>query len=252
MTFQPTIPRGPVSAMFSSPGPIYSLPPLIGYNKHDTRSTYIKAPAYQIGKRTEFTHNTLSPGPKYNFQKQPVYRDGKVSLAHAYIFGRAKDVKPFDGPGPSTYYVNSGIACSYPAPPKYTFGRNLDENITEQTPAANAYTLPPVLCKTYESNKLQPPVYSINSSARDKNLGYTQTPGPNSYKTVDTSLYLNKPPAYSILKRIEPLTSNTTIPGPAAHYEELQWMQPKKKAAAYSFGTRHSPYVAPVFTEFDE
>ncbi|CAI9718869.1 Hypothetical predicted protein [Octopus vulgaris] len=252
MTFQPTIPRGPVSAMFSSPGPIYSLPPLVGYDKHDTRSTYLKAPAYQIGKRTDFIQQTVTPGPKYNFQHLPVYRDGKLGQAHAYIFGKAKDFKPFDVPGPAAYHIDSGIASSYPAPPKYTFGRTVEGNTNDQTPAANAYTLPPVLSRTYESNKTQPPAYSIGSSTRDAGLGYSHTPGPNSYKTVHTSVYLNRPPAYSILKRNQPLSASTTIPGPAAHYEELQWMRPKRTAAAYSFGIRHSPYVAPIFTEFDD
>ena len=51
MTFEPTKPRGPIAAQYSSPGPCYALPTLMGSVAHDCRSTQVKAPAFQFGLR---------------------------------------------------------------------------------------------------------------------------------------------------------------------------------------------------------
>ena len=51
-----TKPRGPVAAMYSSPGPCYALPGLVGQPNHDPRSVHNKGPSYPFGIR----HGKLS------------------------------------------------------------------------------------------------------------------------------------------------------------------------------------------------
>lgn len=54
-SYVPTQPRGPISAMYSTPGPAYGLPGLVGHDTHDPRSTQRKAPSYSFGlKNGEF------------------------------------------------------------------------------------------------------------------------------------------------------------------------------------------------------
>lgn len=47
--YEYTKPRGPIAAMYSSPGPCYQLPTLVGSMGHDIRSNQPKAPAYPFG-----------------------------------------------------------------------------------------------------------------------------------------------------------------------------------------------------------
>lgn len=49
MVYNYTIPRGPIAPMFSSPGPAYKLPGLVGQPGHDPRSVHEKKPAYPFG-----------------------------------------------------------------------------------------------------------------------------------------------------------------------------------------------------------
>lgn len=46
-----TRPRGPIAAMYNSPGPCYSLPTLVGQPNHDFRSVHVKKPAWVFGIR---------------------------------------------------------------------------------------------------------------------------------------------------------------------------------------------------------
>ena len=46
-----TKPRGPVAAMYGSPGPCYALPGLVGQPNHDPRSVHNMAPSYPFGIR---------------------------------------------------------------------------------------------------------------------------------------------------------------------------------------------------------
>lgn len=47
----PTKPRGPIAAMYNSPGPCYALPTLVGQPGHDFRSVHNKKPAWVFGIR---------------------------------------------------------------------------------------------------------------------------------------------------------------------------------------------------------
>ena len=53
-----TRPRGPIAAMYASPGPAYGLPPLTGYNDHDARSGKRKGMVCCVEKRDTVLRNT--------------------------------------------------------------------------------------------------------------------------------------------------------------------------------------------------
>lgn len=49
---------------------------------------------------------------------------------------------------------------------------------------------------------------------------HTQTPGPCNYRVVDTGVYKNRPPHYSIIARNMLPGDTTIIPGPGAYSPE--------------------------------
>uniref|UniRef100_A0A3B5MSD2 Ciliary microtubule associated protein 1B n=1 Tax=Xiphophorus couchianus TaxID=32473 RepID=A0A3B5MSD2_9TELE len=61
--WKPHRPRGPIAALYGSPGPKYSLPGLIGASQHDP--TKCKAPMFSFGARHEEANTNCSPGPRY-------------------------------------------------------------------------------------------------------------------------------------------------------------------------------------------
>jgi len=65
MVVECTKPRGPIGAMFGSPGPSYGLPGLTGRSNHDPSSRFVKAPAYHFGPRWVNDQPTPGPGPCY-------------------------------------------------------------------------------------------------------------------------------------------------------------------------------------------
>lgn len=90
--WQPTQRRGPIAAEYSSPGPCYALPGLIGQPGHDTRSVHHKGPAYPFGlKRAKFT-DECSPGPKYQPENK-IFKDGKDGTPHYSLSSRNRDLK---------------------------------------------------------------------------------------------------------------------------------------------------------------
>ena len=62
-----TVPRGPIAAMYSSPGPCYGLPGMCGFlqQPHDPRSVHTRKPAYTFGLKPPLKTPSVGPGPKY-------------------------------------------------------------------------------------------------------------------------------------------------------------------------------------------
>uniref|UniRef100_H9GH45 Outer dense fiber of sperm tails 3B n=1 Tax=Anolis carolinensis TaxID=28377 RepID=H9GH45_ANOCA len=73
---------------------------------------------------------------------------------------------------------------------------------------------------------------------------FPQTPGPCNYRVVDTGVYKNRPPHYSILARNMPPGDNTLKPGPGAYSPEKHTQQ-----RGITFGIRHSDYAAPLIVD---
>ncbi|CAI9718867.1 Hypothetical predicted protein [Octopus vulgaris] len=253
MTFKPTKPRGPIAAMYSSPGPCYQLPNLIGHEGHDTRSTYQKAPSYVFGLKQESRKSGCSPGPKYNFSHLQVFRDGKDGTPQYSLYGRPKQRPTIHTPGPGSYSISPSAKSVFESAPTYSFGQRHEGRRTDTTPAPNSYSLPALLGRTIQGGKLQAPAYTLLGR---KTLGsfhedLAKSPGPCAYKTCKPATYSKKSPEFSMLSKCSPPEDMHRAPGPGAHHPENSWVH-KQAAPCYSFGVRHSPYTVPLVVEVSD
>ena len=87
----PILPRGPIAAMYGSPGPIYNLPGLVGQPKHDPRSVHGKGPAYIFGIRHGKFADDCSPGPAH-LPNAKCYRNGMDGTPHYSLYAKRKDL----------------------------------------------------------------------------------------------------------------------------------------------------------------
>lgn len=99
-TWRPHRPRGPIMALYSSPGPKYLIPPTTGFVKHTP--TKLRAPAYSFRGAPMLLAENCSPGPRYSVNPK-ILRTGK-DLGPAYsILGRyhtKTTLTPGPGEGP--------------------------------------------------------------------------------------------------------------------------------------------------------
>ena len=132
MAYEYTKPRGPIAAMYSSPGPCYGLPGLTGNNAHDPRSVHCKYPAWPFGvKHGKFSLDS-SPGPVH-YPDVQFTRSGKNGAPHYSLYGRPTDLKSFQAPAPGAYSPEKAGPSAHPFPPHYSFGsrtktRSCDNN----------------------------------------------------------------------------------------------------------------------------
>ena len=112
--WQPTEPKGPIAAMFASPGPRYALPSNTGHSNHDIRKK--KAPSYSFGtKHAKFTDD-CSPGPRYLVNPR-LSRAGRSGEPHYSLYSRPNDPKRFSTPGPGKYSPEkAGMSSRFSAP----------------------------------------------------------------------------------------------------------------------------------------
>jgi len=122
MVYKYTRPRGPIAAMYSSPGPCYALPGLVGHQCHDPRSSHCRGPAFPFGLRHSGLSGDNSPGPSY-FPGSKTYRDGRDGAPHYSMSARHRYQPTFQTPGPGTYSPEiSTIIARQPSAPAYSFG----------------------------------------------------------------------------------------------------------------------------------
>ncbi|XP_041611382.1 outer dense fiber protein 3B isoform X1 [Vulpes lagopus] len=74
-----------------------------------------------------------------------------------------------------------------------------------------------------------------------------QTPGPCAYHVVSPAIYKPRAPQFSMLARTSPPRDNSLNPGPAAYSVDQH-----RKPRGWSFGIRHSDYLARVLTDADD
>ena len=98
MVVTETKPRAPISAMHSTPGPVYLLPGLVGSTFHDPRSVHSKQPAYSFGLRHGKYKDESSPGPCY-FPNPRISRTGKDGSPQYSLYARRGDLKSDTIPG---------------------------------------------------------------------------------------------------------------------------------------------------------
>jgi len=246
-----TKPRGPVAAMFGSPGPCYGLPGLVGQPHHDPRSVHNRGPAYPFGLRHGKFSDDSSPGPAY-LPTAKTYRDGKDGTPHYSLYSRPKDQASFTTPGPGAYKPENSGPNTKPTAPKYSMAARTKSRGTDTTPGPNAYGLDPMLGpKTIRSDKRQAPTYSLRG--KDTHGAFfedlSRTPGPGAYKVTEPSIYKTKPPGYSMAPRTNMVGDTSQKPGPGAHHPEMHYNAIKRSAPGYSFGIRHSQYSGPLIVD---
>lgn len=252
-SFVPTVPRGTISAMYSTPGPAYGLPGLIGENAHDPRSSHRKGPGYSFGLKSTKWKSDCSPGPVY-FPETRITRVGKDGTPSYSLYSRHQEKGNFNTPGAGTYKPEDSrvMQTAYTKVPAYTFGTKHVSRGSFKTPAANYYTLPSMLGTTVQSSKVQAPNYSM--TGRSKNGGFSQdlqkTPGPGNYSTVMPDSYKYKQPQYTMLGRTKLPGDGTAKPGPGSHSPERVILT-KRRAPQCSFGIKHSVYTAPLIVQVE-
>ncbi|GAB0175387.1 outer dense fiber protein 3B [Grus japonensis] len=188
-SWRPHRPRGPIAALYGSPGPKYGLPTNVGYRLHDPSRG--RAPAYSFGVRTGGRQDERSPGPAYLLPPGTTAKgqDGTPAFS---IYGRPRDLPPIHTPGPG--------------------------------PAA--YRLPPMLGPRVVS-KSSAPNYSIPGRSHVGAFyeDLCKTPGPCSYRVVNPDVYKQRAPQYSMLARNALPGDTTAKPGPGAYSPEQQGRQ---------------------------
>ncbi|KAM4573864.1 ciliary microtubule associated protein 1B [Odontesthes bonariensis] len=247
-TWRPHKPRGPVAAFYSSPGPKYALPGLMGISQHDP--TKCKAPVFSFGERHKGVNPNCSPGPRYLIPSNitRLGRDGSPAFS---LHGRPKQPDLFRAPGPGHYSPERSGNFTFRSAPAYSLsgrGRDGSEN---QAPGPATYTLPPMLGpKTVVSPSA--PSYTLCSRSKTGSFheDLKKTPGPAAYEAVNPCIYRQKPPQYSMAGRNFVPDETTEKPGPGAHYPERVTFT-RAKGPSFTFGLRHSQYIAPLILNMD-
>ncbi|XP_013395447.1 outer dense fiber protein 3 [Lingula anatina] len=249
MVYNYTKPRGPIAAMYSSPGPCYALPGLVGQPNHDIRSVHSKGPAYIFGIKHGKTKDDCSPGPCH-LPTHKIYRDGADGTPHYSLYSRPQDVKSFRTPGPGAYSPEAAGPSTHFHHPQYSFGSRHRNRRTDSIPAPNNYTLPTMTGKTHQSGKRQAPCYSLTGRSKTGSFheDLQKTPGPGTYNTTAPSVNKERAPLYSMTSRNVMPGDSTQKPGPGAHSPE-KFFPHKRTNPKFSFGIRHSEYIAPLIVD---
>lgn len=244
-----TKPRGPIAAHYSSPGPCYKLPGLIGQPSHDPRSVHYRGPAYPFGIRHGKMRDDCSPGPAH-LPERKVYKDGRDGTPHYSLYARRSDLTMFKTPGPGSYAPERSGQNAHYRHPAYSFGSRTAMRRNDKTPAPNSYNMDPMLSKTVRSGKKQAPTFILTSKSKVGSFceDLARTPGPGAYGVTQPDIYKNKPPGYSMTAKNHQPGDTTQKPGPGAHSPERVYAN-KRSAPRFSFGIRHSEYTAPLIVD---
>ncbi|XP_026107434.1 outer dense fiber protein 3-B-like [Carassius auratus] len=244
--WRPHRPRGPIAAMYNSPGPTYALPGATGINNHDPRMQ--KGPAFSFGTRHRGLQTNSSPGPSYLVPSN-ITRVGRDGTPAYSVYGRPKDIKPFQTPGPGSYSPENATKTTYYLAPAFSLSARTKLFRNDQTPGPAAYMLPPVLGPRVVNKASAPNVsFCSRSVIGSFHEDLRKTPGPGTYQVVDSCVYKHKSPEYSITGRNFTPGDFTKKPGPGAHHPEKVTFT-GTKAPSYSFGIRHSEYIAPIIVD---
>ncbi|XP_074662415.1 ciliary microtubule associated protein 1A-like [Tubulanus polymorphus] len=252
MVYNYTIRRAPIAAEYSSPGPCYKVPEMLGNKSHDPRSGYFIAPAYSFGIKHGKFLDDCSPGPCY-LPDSLVNRHGRDGTPKYSLYGRPRDCLAFQTPGPGAYSPEKAGPSAYRNHPIHSFGCRHKSRKADQSPAPNNYSLPQMVGKTPQSMKKSAPCYSLTGRQTTGSFheDLQKTPGPGTYNTVDPNLYKVKQPLHSMTSRHVMPGDSTMKPGPGAHSPEKVWSH-KTMEPSYSFGIRHSQYLAPLIIACQE
>ncbi|XP_072551595.1 ciliary microtubule associated protein 1B [Salminus brasiliensis] len=241
-TWRPHKPRGPIAALYGSPGPKYALPGVTGMNFHDPRKR--KAPGFSFGTRHRQFSPSCSPGPGHLVPSN-ITRVGRDGTPAYSLYSRPKDPQLFQTPGPGRYSPERAGMITYYSSPAYSLSGRSKGFRRDQSPGPAAYMLPSVLGPNTVS-KTSAPNFSFTGRSKIGSFheDLQKTPAPGTYRVVDPSIYSPRSPQYSITGRNSMPGDTTTKPGPGAHHPE-QVTFTRLKAPSFSFGIRHSEFTAP-------
>uniref|UniRef100_A0A8I3PZ20 Ciliary microtubule associated protein 1B n=3 Tax=Canis lupus TaxID=9612 RepID=A0A8I3PZ20_CANLF len=244
--WRPHRPRGPIAALYRGPGPKYLLPPNTGYTLHDPSRP--RAPAFSFGARLPPPRTFCGPGPGHLVPARMTVRGPDGSPAYS-IHGRPRPAAPLLTPGPGRYFPERAGNATYPSAPRHSIApRNWGAHAEQQTPGPATYTVPSLLGPRVVG-KVSAPTYSIcgRSAVGSFCEDLSKTPGPCAYHVVSPAIYKARAPQFSMLARTSPPRDNSLNPGPAAYSVDQH-----RKPRGWSFGIRHSDYLARVLTDADD
>ncbi|XP_052007822.1 outer dense fiber protein 3-B [Xyrauchen texanus] len=245
-SWRPHKAQGPIAAMYKSPGPTYALPGATGINNHDPQMH--KGPAFSFGTRHHEFLSNCSPGPGYLVPSN-ITRVGQDGTPAYSVYGRRSDIKPFLTPGPGSYSPENAAKITYLSAPAFSLSARTKLFRNDQTPGPAAYLLPPVIGPKVVDKTAAPNItLSGRSAIGSFHEDLRKTPGPGTYKVVDSCLYKQRAPQYSMTGRNLMPGDTTRKPGPGAHHPETVTFT-ETKAPSFSFGIRHSEYIASIIVE---
>nr|KAF6398989.1 outer dense fiber of sperm tails 3B [Molossus molossus] len=163
----------------------------------------------------------------------------------------------YRGPGPKyklpsntgRYSPERAGNAAYPSAPRHTIApRNWGMHTEQHIPGPGAYTVPSLLGPRV-IGKVSAPTYSITGRSTVGSFleDLSKTPGPCAYHVVNPGIYKSRAPQFTMLPRTLLHQDRSLNPGPAA-YSVDQHQKPK----GWSFGIRHSDYLAPTATYMDD
>ncbi|XP_031561561.1 outer dense fiber protein 3-like [Actinia tenebrosa] len=239
--------RPQIAAMFRGPGPAkYLLPGTCGYTAHDPRKN--KKPAFSFGLKVGINTKNTGPGPAY-LVPSSMTRRGKDGTPAYTLHDRTSLIQSFQTPAPDTYAPEKQHPPNHVKAPQYSFGLRTPYTRRDPTPAANAYMLPTILGPKAVGKRSLP---AFSMTGRSKIGGFHEdlqrTPGPGTYKVCNPNTFKSRKPIYSINGRNYAPGDSTLKPGPGAYSPEKVYVD-KKSAPRFTFGVRHSEYIAPLITD---
>ncbi|XP_039719026.1 ciliary microtubule associated protein 1B isoform X2 [Pteropus medius] len=249
--WRPHRPRGPIAALYRGPGPKYKLPPNTGYILHDPSRP--RAPAYTFGLRLPTQQTSCGPGPGHLVPARMTVRGPDGTPAYS-IYGRPRQAAPCLTPGPGRYFPERAGNATYPSAPRHTIApRNWGIHTVQQTPGPGTYSVPSLLGPRV-IGKVSAPTYSIygRHAAGSFFEDLSKTPGPCAYHVVNPGIYKSRAPQFTMLARTSLPQDNTLNPGPAAYnVDQVIWSSRSRhrKPRGWSFGIRHSDYLALNMTD---
>ncbi|NXS35256.1 ODF3B protein, partial [Pomatostomus ruficeps] len=188
--WRPHRPRAPVAAQYRTPGPKYVLPGGVGYEQHDP--SHRRAPAFSFGLRMGGPQASRSPGPQYLVPPGFTARGRHAGPAFS-MGGRARERRASATPGPAQYSPEQADRVTLPSAPACSMSFRSRPDRPQQTPGPGTYQLPPVMGPRLV-NKRSAPQYSISGRGPSIFEDRKRTPGPSSYGTVDTDVYMARAP----------------------------------------------------------
>ncbi|XP_054552772.1 outer dense fiber protein 3B isoform X3 [Talpa occidentalis] len=163
----------------------------------------------------------------------------------------------YSGPGPKyqlppntgRYFPERAGPATYPSAPRHTIApRNWGVHGEQQTPGPATYSVPPLLGPRVVG-KASAPTYSIygRSTVGSFLEDLSKTPGPCAYHVVSPGTYKSRAPQFTMLARTSLPRDSSRKPGPAAYNVDQH-----RKPRGWTFGIRHSDYLAPMLTDVDK